>query len=72
MRVLENFIFSKYLLTIIPTENLTLPPYKGSTLRGGFGSVFRRISCIDKNVQSCKECLLREKSYVGELRASKI
>jgi hypothetical protein len=40
MRVLENFIFSKYLLTIIPTENLTLPPYKGSTLRGGFGSVF--------------------------------
>jgi len=26
-------------------EGLLLPRYKGSTLRGGFGRVFRRICC---------------------------
>jgi len=65
--VLNKIILSKYNLTISPDEELILPPYKGSTLRGGFGSVFRRISCIERNSKSCKKCLLREKcaySYI--------
>lgn len=67
MEASKNFILAKYNLVISPEEELILPPYKGSTLRGGFGSVFRKISCIQRNNQSCKECLLREKcaySYI--------
>jgi hypothetical protein len=30
--------------TLKALEPLTLPPYKGSTLRGGFGAAFRRIT----------------------------
>lgn len=39
-------------------QGLLLPPYKGSTLRGGFGSVFRRISCSMRG-SDCRPCLLR-------------
>ena len=41
-------------------EPLFLPPYKGSTLRGGFGQVFRRTVCAQREQESCKECLLHE------------
>lgn len=49
-------------------ENLSLPPYKGSMIRGAFGIAFRKVCCPfpDKN---CKECLLKSKcvySYVFE------
>lgn len=67
IEALNKIILSKYNLTISPDEELILPSYKGSTLRGGFGSVFRRISCIERNSKSCKKCLLREKcaySYI--------
>jgi CRISPR-associated endoribonuclease Cas6 len=65
----DKIHLARYTFTIIPLEELILPPYKGSTLRGGFGSVFRRISCVDKNNSSCKDCLLKEKcaySYIFE------
>lgn len=39
-------------------EGLILPPYKGSTLRGGFGRVFRRIACSMRE-QDCGDCLLK-------------
>jgi hypothetical protein len=49
-------------------EPLILPSYKGSALRGGFGSTFRRVVCaLRKN--DCRDCLLRDKcvySYVFE------
>jgi hypothetical protein len=32
--------------TLKALEPLILPPYKGSTLRGGFGAAFRRIVCV--------------------------
>ena len=32
--------------TLKAPEPLILPPYKGSTLRGGFGAAFRRIVCV--------------------------
>jgi CRISPR-associated endoribonuclease Cas6 len=53
---------------IEPLEPIILPAYKGSTLRGGFGNAFRRISCALKN-RECDECLLKGKcvySYVFE------
>jgi len=37
---------------------LILPRYKGSTLRGGFGSTFRKIACVCRD-EECKSCLLK-------------
>lgn len=58
---LSKILLSKYTLNISPDEELILPPYKGSTLRGGFGTIFKRISCFERNNCSCKDCLLKEK-----------
>lgn len=55
-------------------EDINLPPYKGSTLRGGFGNVFRRICCVNKKVKICSECSLRDKcayAYIFETSPSK-
>jgi len=38
---------------------MELPPYKGSVLRGGFGSAFRRVSCALRT-GDCGPCSLRE------------
>ena len=49
-------------------EPLILPGYKGSTLRGGFGSTFRRVVCVVRD-KECTGCLLKGKcvySYVFE------
>ena len=49
-------------------EPLVLPPYKGSTLRGGFGASFRRVVCVVRD-KECADCLLKGKcvySYVFE------
>lgn len=57
-----------FALTLRARERLFLPPYLGSTLRGGFGHAFRRISCVLRR-QECSNCLLRGKcvySYVFE------
>ncbi|MDI6698478.1 MAG: CRISPR system precrRNA processing endoribonuclease RAMP protein Cas6 [Candidatus Saccharicenans sp.] len=65
--IYEKIKLAKYKFVITPKEDLELPPYKGSTLRGGFGSTFRKISCIDRNKSSCKGCLLKDKcaySYI--------
>jgi len=39
-------------------KGLVLPPYKGSTLRGGFGTAFRRIACACRQ-EECKNCMLK-------------
>lgn len=49
---------AKYKLTITPQTNLALPPYKGSTFRGGFGHALRRVICVNRG-ETCTECLLR-------------
>ncbi|MFZ5646387.1 MAG: CRISPR system precrRNA processing endoribonuclease RAMP protein Cas6 [Bacillota bacterium] len=53
------FMVSKYEIDIeAGYGGLFLPPYKGSTLRGGFGSAFRRIACSQRGLE-CPSCLLR-------------
>ena len=37
---------------------MQFPPYKGSTLRGGFGSVFKETVCVVEH-RDCSRCLLR-------------
>lgn len=60
--------YSSFIFCLEPKEIIVLPPYKGSTLRGGFGSAFRKVVCALKKTD-CSECILREKcvySYVFE------
>jgi CRISPR-associated endoribonuclease Cas6 len=50
------------------SEPIILPPYKGSTLRGGFGYAFKRVVCAIRD-RECTDCLLKDKciySYVFE------
>lgn len=46
-----------YRFTLRAEEELDLPAYLGSTLRGGFGHVFRRICCPTRQ-RECKGCPL--------------
>jgi len=65
---LKGLSLAKYRFTLQTKETLILPAYKGSTLRGGFGSVFHRLTCISKN-KDCSNCLLRNRciySYIFE------
>lgn len=64
-----NLPMAKYNFTLKAKEELQLPPYKGSTLRGGFGITFRSVCCVNKDIKLCKDCGLREKctyAYVFE------
>jgi len=57
---LTTFRFARFRLQLKPKGTLLLPAYKGSTLRGGFGQVFRRIACLGSD-RGFGECLLRER-----------
>jgi len=60
--------YGVFRFTIVPSEPLILPLFKGSTLRGGFGHAFKRVVCILRN-RECGECLLKERcvySYIFE------
>jgi hypothetical protein len=52
-------------LTLEVLEPMILPPYKGSTLRGGFGTAFRKICCSQRQLEKCKDCLLKETCPYG-------
>ncbi|MGE0826743.1 MAG: CRISPR system precrRNA processing endoribonuclease RAMP protein Cas6 [Candidatus Binatia bacterium] len=56
---IPRFRFAQYRLSLIPQEPLTLPTHsKGNTIRGGFGTVFRRLVCVDLRLD-CAVCELR-------------
>ena len=57
--VTSSFIFAHYRFTLRPQESLQMPAFsKGTTLRGGFGTMFRRLVCIDLRLD-CATCELR-------------
>lgn len=65
---MDAFTLDAYDFHIRARQPLVLPPYKGATLRGGFGHAFRRIACALRR-KTCPECLLRSHcvySYVFE------
>lgn len=65
---LKNFRFARFLFLLRALENISLPAYKGSTLRGGFGHAFKKVVCVNRE-RICSNCLLKEKcvySYVFE------
>lgn len=60
--------YNELTLTLRAVDALLLPYYKGSTFRGGFGNVFRRVVCALKR-QDCTDCILKQKciyAYVFE------
>ncbi|MBI5326725.1 MAG: CRISPR system precrRNA processing endoribonuclease RAMP protein Cas6 [Deltaproteobacteria bacterium] len=58
--MLDNFYFSKFSLSLKAKDPIVMPPYKGSTFRGGFGHAFKKIVCTVKR-QTCDNCLLKSK-----------
>jgi len=60
--------YNELTLTIKAVDMLYLPNYKGSTFRGGFGNMFRKVVCALKRLD-CTDCMLRSKciyAYVFE------
>jgi hypothetical protein len=58
---ITKFKLARYRLTIEALEPLDLPPFKGSALRGGFGHIFKRLTCFqsklcDKKCRLGNEC----------------
>ncbi|MFQ5802013.1 MAG: CRISPR system precrRNA processing endoribonuclease RAMP protein Cas6 [Candidatus Methylomirabilales bacterium] len=49
----EQIYFTRYRFSLQALEELDLPEYIGSTLRGGFGHVFRRIACPARKGEEC-------------------
>lgn len=65
---MEGISYGSYQFTLAAREALVLPAYKGSTLRGGFGHVFKRVVCAPRKA-TCDGCFLKEScvySYVFE------
>jgi len=63
--------YNRFRLDLEVIDEIHLPPYKGSTIRGGFGTQFRRIVCALRR-ESCEDCLLKERcvyAYVFETLA---
>lgn len=57
---LNSLNFAQFQFTISPIERLRLPAFKGSTLRGGFGTAFKQMVCLLRK-ESCVNCILKEK-----------
>ncbi len=67
-RIFMNIDVGKYEFVLEAVDPIILPSFKGSTLRGAFGSVFRRVVCIVRD-KECAECLLKSRcvySYIFE------
>ena len=67
---MEHFSFSRYCFVVRAKSDLYLPPFKGSTLRGGFGHVFRKIVCVNKD-KECNHCFLHEKCIYARVFESR-
>jgi hypothetical protein len=65
----SSFRLARYRFTLTARDPIRVPPFKGSTLRGGFGHAFKHLVCFQPEVKTCASCLLRYTcpySYVFE------
>ena len=60
LRELQKISFSSFVFHLRATTELLLPPYKGSTLRGAFGTVFKETVCVVEH-RDCDRCILKLK-----------
>lgn len=58
--MLSRFNFSRFRFQIATEDELSLPSFTGTTIRGGFGYQFKKIVCLKKELKSCKECALKK------------
>lgn len=66
--LLERFTYTIYQFALTAKTEIILPPFKGSTFRGGFGNAFKKVVCINRK-NDCDTCLLKEKcvyAYIFE------
>ena len=57
MTQLQNFRLARYRMTLTALSTITMPPYAGSTLRGGFGHAFKKMVCT-QGLIDCRDCTL--------------
>jgi CRISPR-associated endoribonuclease Cas6 len=60
LQELKKISFASFVFYLRATTELHLPPYKGSTLRGAFGTVFKETVCVVEH-RDCDRCILRLK-----------
>jgi hypothetical protein len=56
---LSKVRFARFRFHLKARTPLCLPPYKGSTLRGGFGLSFKDAICVVAH-RDCERCILTE------------
>jgi hypothetical protein len=56
--MLKSFRIARYRFDLEAVDSLHLPPYKGSTFRGGFGHAFKKMVCAQANWRACTPCML--------------
>lgn len=68
--MLDRLRIARYRFELEAVEPMRLPPYKGSTLRGGFGHALKRIACRhpSEKCASCREYEHCAYGYVFETR----
>jgi hypothetical protein len=66
--MLEKLRIASYRFVLEPIEPMSLPPYKGATLRGGFGQAFKRMACVQpgNRCDTCQQTARCAYSYVFE------
>jgi hypothetical protein len=62
--MLDSFRVARYRFTLDCLSPIEFRTFAGSTLRGAFGSVFRRLVCITR-APTCEGCLLRHQCAYG-------
>lgn len=58
MHLLQNFRIARYHIILTALSTILMPPYAGSTLRGGFGHAFRKMVCTQGPID-CRDCSLK-------------
>lgn len=58
MNLLQNFRLVRYRIVLTARSTIVMPPYAGSTLRGGFGHAFRKMVCTQGPID-CRDCTLK-------------
>ena len=58
MTLLQNFRIARYRIVLTALSTILMPPYAGSTYRGGFGHAFRKMVCTQGDID-CRDCTLK-------------
>ena len=54
----ETFTFGRFRFDFVAQDEFSLPRYKGSVFRGGFGLALKRVSCSPQRRTPCASCIL--------------